>query len=64
MIVNEDEYARRTRAFVRTFIEQTSQRFTAYNIFTGNIYFVGPRIASQLLRNYSHYIIVTEIDWD
>lgn len=64
MKVDEDEYARRTRRFVREFVDQASRRFIAYNIVTGSIQFVGARIASQILQNYSHYIVVTEIDWD
>lgn len=64
MTVDEDEYARRTRQFVRTFVEQVSQRFTAYNTVTGTFYFVCERTASLLLQNYSHYVVVTEIDWE
>jgi hypothetical protein len=62
--VHESEFSRSTRRFVRTFVEQTSQRFTAYNNITGSLYFVGAEVAAVLLQNHSHYIIVTEIDWE
>ncbi len=60
----EDEYALKTRSFVRELVDQISHRFIAHNIVTGNTYFVGEITASQLLRNYSHYVVVTEIDWE